>query len=165
MGRMAEQPREPTASPTDQPDQADQQVKPDQPDQQDQLDRPLVRRETHDRIAVLTLDSPANRNALSRAMVAALRAELEAAGADESLHGVLIRSSHRVFCAGADLKEAQSVDMVESARGIIALQRAIAACPVPVVIRLDGPVRAGGIGLVASADIVVASREVSLALT
>jgi enoyl-CoA hydratase/carnithine racemase len=165
MGGMAEQPREPTASPTDQPDQADQQVKPDQPDQQDQLDRPLVRRETHDRIAVLTLDSPANRNALSRAMVAALRAELEAAGADESLHGVLIRSSHRVFCAGADLKEAQSVDMVESARGIIALQRAIAACPVPVVIRLDGPVRAGGIGLVASADIVVASREVSLALT
>jgi enoyl-CoA hydratase/methylglutaconyl-CoA hydratase len=55
--------------------------------------------------------------------------------------------------------------MVESARGIIALQRAMAACPVPVVVRLDGPVRAGGIGLVASADIVVCSREVSFALT
>lgn len=127
--------------------------------------QPLVRRETVDRIAVLTLDSPANRNALSRAMVTALRAELEEASADESLHGVLLRSSHPVFCAGADLKEAQSVDMVESARAIIALERAMAACPVPVVVRLDGPVRAGGIGLVASADIVVCSREVSFALT
>ena len=126
---------------------------------------PLVRRETVDRIAVLTLDSPANRNALSRAMVAALRAELAEASADESPHGVLLCSSHPVFCAGADLKEAQTVDMVESARGIIALQRAMAACPVPVVVRLDGPVRAGGIGLVASADIVVAAREVELALT
>ena len=83
---------------------------------------PLVRRETVDRIAVLTLDSPANRNALSRAMVAALRVELAEASADESLHGILLRSSHPVFCAGADLKEAQSVDMVESARGITAVQ-------------------------------------------
>ncbi|MCA1783535.1 MAG: enoyl-CoA hydratase-related protein [Dermatophilaceae bacterium] len=131
----------------------------------EQPSEPPVLRETLDRIAVLTLDSPANRNALSRAMVAALREELETAGGDESLHGVLIRSSHPVFCAGADLTEAQSVDMVESARGIIALQRAMAACPVPVVVRLDGPVRAGGIGLVASADIVVCSREVSFALT
>lgn len=126
---------------------------------------PMVRRETRDRIAILTLDSPANRNALSRAMVAALREELAEASADESLHGILLRSSHPVFCAGADLKEAQSVDMVESARGIIALQRAMAACPVPVVVQLDGPVRAGGVGLVASADIVVAAREVELALT
>lgn len=131
----------------------------------DHPDEPVVLRDTVDRIAVLTLNSPANRNALSRAMVTALSAELEAASADESLHGVLIRSSHPVFCAGADLKEAQTVDMVEAARSIIALQRTMAACPVPVVVRLDGPVRAGGIGLVASADIVVCSREVSFALT
>jgi len=125
----------------------------------------LVLRETVDRIAVLTLNSHANRNALSRRLVAALGEELQAVSDDDSLHGVLIQSAHRVFCAGADLTEAQSVDMVEAARGIIALQRAMAACPVPVVVRLDGPVRAGGIGLVASADIVVSSREVSFALT
>ena len=110
----------------------------------------LVHRADDDRIAVLTLDSPANRNALSRRLVADLAEHLAEAGADESLHGVLLRSSHPVFCAGADLKEAATVDMVESARGIIALQRAIAALPVPVVCRLDGPVRAGGLGLVAS---------------
>lgn len=128
-------------------------------------DEPLVLREDVDRIAVLTLNSPANRNALSRAMVAELTAALHAASADESLHGVMLQSEHPVFCAGADLKEARTVDMVESARGIIAVQRAIAACAIPVVIRLDGPVRAGGIGLVASADVVICSREVSFALT
>lgn len=126
---------------------------------------PLVIREDDDRIAVLTLNSPANRNALSRALVAQLHEHLEAASADESLHGVVIRSEHPVFCAGADLKEAQSVDMVEAARRVIALERAIAACAVPVVVRLDGPVRAGGIGLVASADVVVCSRDVTFALT
>jgi enoyl-CoA hydratase/carnithine racemase len=125
----------------------------------------LVHRDDDDRIAVITLDSPANRNALSRRLVAELTAHLAEAGADESLHGVLLRSSHPVFCAGADLKEAATVDMVEAARTIIALQRAIADLPVPVVCRLDGPVRAGGLGLVASADLVVCRDDVTFALT
>ena len=125
----------------------------------------LVHRADHDRVAVLTLDSPANRNALSRRLVADLTQHLAEAGADESLHAVLLRSSHPVFCAGADLKEAATVDMVESARGIIALQRAIADLPVPVVCRLDGSVRAGGLGLVASADVVVCRDDVTFALT
>jgi enoyl-CoA hydratase/carnithine racemase len=125
----------------------------------------LVHRDDDDRIAVLTLDSPANRNALSRRLVAELTEHLAEAGADESLHGVLLRSSHPVFCAGADLKEAATVDMVEAARTIIALQRAIADLPVPVVCRLDGPVRAGGLGLVASADLVVCRDDVTFALT
>jgi enoyl-CoA hydratase/carnithine racemase len=125
----------------------------------------LVHRADDDRIAVLTLDSPANRNALSQRLVAELTAHLTDAAGDESLHGVLLRSSHPVFCAGADLKEAQTVDMVDVARTIIALQRAIAALPVPVVTRLDGPVRAGGLGLVASSDLVVCRDDVTVALT
>jgi enoyl-CoA hydratase/carnithine racemase len=125
----------------------------------------LVHRADDDRIAVLTLDSPANRNALSQRLVADLTAHLTEAAGDESLHGVLLRSSHPVFCAGADLKEARTVDMVDAARTIIALQRAIAALPVPVVTRLDGPVRAGGLGLVASSDLVVCRDDVTVALT
>ena len=150
---MAEQPE--TAEPTEFPEHPGE------------LEHPgaLVLRQDVDRIAVLTLNSPANRNALSRALVAELLGHLEAVSADESLQGVLLRSAHPVFCAGADLKEAQSGDMVEAARTIIALERAIVACPVPVVVQLDGPVRAGGIGLVASADVVVCSRGVSFALT
>ena len=125
----------------------------------------LVHRTDDDRIAVVTLDSPANRNALSRRLVAELTQQLAEAGADESLHGVLLRSSQPVFCAGADLKEAATVDMVQSARAIVALQRSIAALPVPVVCRLDGAVRAGGLGLVASADVVVCRDDVTFALT
>lgn len=126
---------------------------------------PLVRREDEDRVAVLTLDSPANRNALSRRLMADLLARLEDVAGDETLHAVLLRSSQRVFCAGADLKEAATVDMVETARTIIELQRRIAALPVPVVVRLDGPVRAGGLGIVAAADVVVCRDDVTFALT
>ncbi len=125
----------------------------------------LVHRHDEGGIAVLTLDSPANRNALSRRLVADLTGHLADAGGDEALHGVLLRSSHRVFCSGADLGEAVQGDMAEGARSIVALQRLIASLPVPVVVRLDGPVRAGGLGLVASADLVVCSSEVSFALT
>ena len=61
------------------------------------------------------------------------------AAADESLVAILLTSSQPVFCAGADLKEAARVDMIEQARRIIAVLRAIVVAPVPVVVRLDGP--------------------------
>ncbi len=126
---------------------------------------PLVRRDDEDRIAVLTLDSPTNRNALSRRLLTELRGHLRDLDADDSVHGVLLRSSQRVFCAGADLTEAAHVDMTESARAIVEVQRRIAALPVPVVARVDGPVRAGGLGLVASADLVLCRDDVTFALT
>ncbi len=131
----------------------------------DEHETPLVRREDDDRVAVLTLDSPANRNALSRRLLAELAAHLRDLEADEGVHAVLLRSSQRVFCAGADLKEAPHVDMTESARAIIDVQRRLVALPVPVVTRLDGPVRAGGLGLVASSDIVLCRDDVTFALT
>ena len=128
-------------------------------------DAPLVRREDQDRIAVLVLDSPANRNALSQRLLGELREHLRDLEVDETLHGVLLRSSQRVFCAGADLKEAAHVDMTDSARAIVDVQRRLVALPVPVVTRLDGPVRAGGLGLVASSDVVLCRDDVTFALT
>ncbi len=137
----------------------------DAPAERDPAGPPLVRRDDEDRIAVITLDSPANRNALSQRLLAELSAHLRDLESDEEVHGVLLRSSQRVFCAGADLKEAAHVDMTESARAIIDVQRRIVALPVPVVTRLDGPVRAGGLGLVASSDLVVCRDDVTFALT
>lgn len=125
----------------------------------------LVIRSEQDRIAVITLDSPANRNALSAALVAELTAHVTEAGRDSGLHGILLRSSGRVFCAGVDLREAMTVDMVAAGRAIVALQRAIATAEVPVVCRVDGPVRAGGLGIVASADVVLAAGDADFALT
>ena len=125
----------------------------------------LVTRHEDDGVAVITLDSPHNRNALSTALLTQLRDAVNEAAADESLVAILLTSSQPVFCAGADLKEAARVDMIEQARRIIAVQRAIVVAPVPVVVRLDGPVRAGGLGLVASADLVVCSETVTFAMT
>jgi methylglutaconyl-CoA hydratase len=124
-----------------------------------------VHYEVEDGVATLTLDSPANRNALSRALVAGLFAGLDRAEGDEAVKVVLLRSADRVFCSGADLSEATSEGMAEGARRIVELQRRIVASPKPVVVRLDGPVRAGGIGIVAAADIVVAGPGASFALT
>ena len=125
----------------------------------------LVHLDVADGVATITLDSPHNRNALSRQLVSELFDGLGRAEQDDEVKVVLLRSADRVFCSGADLSEASADGMVEGARTIVELQRRIVASPKPVVVRLDGPVRAGGIGIVAAADIAVASPEASFALT
>lgn len=125
----------------------------------------LVHLDVADAVATVTLDSPANRNALSRRLVADLSRQFDAAAGDESVRVVLLRSSGRVFCSGADMREAVEGGMVKGARALVALQRQIVALPVPVVVRLDGPVRAGGLGLVGAADVVIAADTVTFALT
>ena len=59
-----------------------------------------------DGVATITLDSPHNRNALSRQLVTELFDALDRAEADDDARVVLIRSEDRVFCSGADLSEA-----------------------------------------------------------
>jgi enoyl-CoA hydratase/methylglutaconyl-CoA hydratase len=125
----------------------------------------LVHHEVADGVATITLDSPANRNALSRQLVGELFERLDQAGADTSARVVLLRSADRVFCSGADLSEAATGSMEDGARAIVDLQRRILEHPLPVVTRLAGPVRAGGLGIVAASDIVVCSEDVTFAFT
>ena len=125
----------------------------------------LVHYSTDGAVGTLTLDSPHNRNALSRQLVAELFAGLEQAAAEPEVKVVLITSTGRVFCSGADLSEASTGGMDEGTRKIVELQRLIVSLDKPVVTRLGGAVRAGGIGIVAAADIVIASEDASFALT
>ena len=125
----------------------------------------LVHYETADQVATLTLDSPHNRNALSRQLVTELFAGIERAAADDDVRVLLVTSADRVFCSGADLSEASTGGMDEGARRIVELQRLIATLDKPVVVRVPGPVRAGGIGIVAAADVAIAAQEASFALT
>jgi enoyl-CoA hydratase/methylglutaconyl-CoA hydratase len=125
----------------------------------------LVHYAVADFVATITLDSPHNRNALSRQLVAELFAGLESAAADPEVKVVLITSAGRVFCSGADLSEASSEGMDEGTRKIVALQRLIVSLDKPVVTRLAGAVRAGGIGIVAASDVVVAAEDATFALT
>ncbi|MEO6605968.1 MAG: enoyl-CoA hydratase-related protein [Aeromicrobium sp.] len=125
----------------------------------------LVHLAVADQIATITLDSDHNRNALSRQLVTELAAHLATAGADGAVKAVLIRSAGTVFCSGADLSEAADGGMVEGAEAIVTLQRQIATLDKPVVVELGGPVRAGGLGIVGAADIVIAAESVTFQLT
>jgi enoyl-CoA hydratase/carnithine racemase len=125
----------------------------------------LVHYEVADAVATVTLDSPHNRNALSRQLVGELFAALEQARADDAVSVVLVRAEGRVFCSGADLAEAAAGGMDEGARRIVDLQLLIATLEKPVVVRVHGAVRAGGIGIVAASDIAIAADEATFALT
>src|SRR5690606_17025070 len=113
-------------------------------------DRPMTARVQYaveGPLARTTLDSPHNRNALSRQLVTELLEALERARDDDAVRVVLIAATGTVFCSGADLSEASTVPMEEGARGIVEVQRRILALPKPVVTRLQGAVRAGGTGI------------------
>ncbi len=125
----------------------------------------LVHLTVADAVATITLDAQHNRNALSRQLVSELFAHLETASADPEVRVVLLQAAGRVFCSGADLAEAAGEGMEEGTRRIVDLQRLLVALDKPVVTRVQGAVRAGGIGLVAASDLVVAAEEATFALT
>src|SRR3954467_11850142 len=117
-------------------------------------------------VATLTLDSPANRNALSRALRAQLRDALAAALADDAVRVVVLDHTGRVFCAGMDLAEAAGGAVEEQGvREFPELLEAIWTSPKPVVAVVRGPARAGGIGLLAACDVVVAGESATFAFS
>ncbi len=136
-------------------------------DTEDETSTPaeLVHYRVDDHVASVVLDSPPNRNALSRRLVAELYDALARAEADEDVRVVLLRAEGRTFCSGADLSEASTDGMEQAAGTIVELQRRIVALPKPVVARVHGAVRAGGIGLVAAADIAVSAHDATFAFT
>jgi enoyl-CoA hydratase/carnithine racemase len=117
-------------------------------------------------VVTITLDSPANRNALSTRLVADLNAALDVAdtavGRGEG-RAIVLTHVPPAFCAGADLKERRT-GPPDSAPMVRALQRLMDA-EVPTIAAVEGPARAGGIGLMASCDLVVVRSDIVFALT
>ncbi|MFI5491694.1 enoyl-CoA hydratase-related protein [Actinoplanes sp. NPDC051859] len=127
----------------------------------------LVRTETVAGVTTLTLDSPSNRNALSSALMTDLLDGLGAALTDAAVRAVVISHTGPVFCSGADLKETAEARAngrvpAELLADVLA---AIWEFPKPVVARVGGPARAGGLGLVAAADIAVCTTESTFAFS
>src|SRR6202035_3179034 len=116
-------------------------------------------------IATVTLDSPHNRNALSRQLIAELTDRLHTAGAAGGVRAVVLTHTGTTFCAGADLSEASTGPMTGTAGGLLALLRLIVELPRPVIASIDGNVRAGGVGLLGACDIVVAGPRSTFAIT
>ncbi|MBC5767071.1 enoyl-CoA hydratase-related protein [Ramlibacter albus] len=121
-------------------------------------------------IAVVTLDNPARRNALSRDMQHGLLAIIHELREDKSVRAVLLTASGNAFCAGADLAgnaipaghehlsrgEATQKVMEEVSNPIITGLREL---PVPVVCAIPGVAAGAGVGIALAADIVVAARS------
>ncbi len=128
----------------------------------------LVKLQTADGVATVTLDSPRNRNALSRQLLVDLEAALDGAITGEAVRVIVLTGEGPAFCAGADLKEQRAARESGAGSPISALPTIFAKlweCPQPVVCRLNGPVRAGGVGLMASCDLVVAPADATFSFT
>src|SRR3954453_13830536 len=106
---------------------------------------PLVRYEVDRSVATLTLDSPHNRNALSGALVAQLEQGLADAAKDPAVRAVELTHTGGTFCPGPARAEAPAGDPNENPRRLGAAMRAIIELPKPLVARVDGHVRAGGL--------------------
>ncbi|MER6688030.1 enoyl-CoA hydratase family protein [Streptomyces minutiscleroticus] len=110
-------------------------------------------------VTTLALDAPERRNALSAGLVGALADALAACGRDDAVRAVVLTHTGTAFCAGADLRDPPGPD------ALVALLRRIVELPKPVVARVLGHVRAGGLGLLGACDIAVAGPEATFAFT
>jgi enoyl-CoA hydratase/carnithine racemase len=124
----------------------------------------LVRTHVHDAVHTITLDSPGNRNALSARLLAELAGAIELAAVDPDVRVVVLTGTGTVFCAGADLSDPPGSDP-DAPFGLPAVLQAITTSPKPVIGRINGHVRAGGLGLVAACDVAVAPLDASFAFS
>ncbi|OIJ69860.1 enoyl-CoA hydratase family protein [Streptomyces mangrovisoli] len=114
----------------------------------------------HERgITTLSLDAVERRNALSAALVGELADALTDCGKDADVRAVVLTHTGTTFSAGADLRDPPRPD------ALVGLLRQIVELPKPVVARVTGHVRAGGLGLLAACDIAAASGAASFAFT
>ncbi len=119
-------------------------------------------------VATITLDSPANRNALSRALMSGLETSLESALNDDRARLIVLTHTGPVFCSGADLKEMRGggpPGQPAGPGGLVTILKTIWRSPKPVIARVGGPTRAGGIGLIAACDMAVAVEEATFAFS
>nr|WP_218127871.1 enoyl-CoA hydratase [Belnapia rosea] len=127
---------------------------------------PPVTRRDEGAVAILTLDRPAARNSLSRAMLSALQAALDGVAADRAIRAVVLAAEGPAFCAGHDLKEitARRADpdggaafFADTMAACSAVMQAVVALPQPVVAAVQGIATAAGCQLAASCDLVIAA--------
>jgi enoyl-CoA hydratase/carnithine racemase len=127
---------------------------------------PLLRSDAEG-ICTLTLNRPAQRNALSVALIQALSAELDRIKEDGSVRVVILTAAGLAFCSGHDLKELRSDPGRAFHEKVFArcsefMQR-IVNLPQPVIAAVNGMATAAGCQLVATCDLAVAAEEASFA--
>ena len=120
-------------------------------------------------VVTLTLNRPRAMNALSEAVLAALKAELDGLARDPDVRVVILAGAGRAFSAGHDLKEMRAAPSLDYYRGLFAactgVMLAIRDLPVPVIARVQGIATAAGCQLVAQCDLAVAASDARFAVS
>jgi len=122
-------------------------------------------------VGIVTLNRPERHNAFDDEMIAELSEAMDWMGGDPAVRVVVISSTGKSYCAGADLawmQRAATYSLEENRRDAGALAdmlHRVSDCPKPVIARVQGPAFGGGVGLVAACDMAVATFETRFALT
>ena len=122
-------------------------------------------------LATVTLDRPAARNAFNEDSVAELAHVFGHLGRSAALRVIVLAANGPAFCAGADLHYMRRMAAYSEAENqadalqLASMLRTIYLCPKPVLARVHGDCYAGGMGLAAACDIIVASEDAGFCLS
>lgn len=120
----------------------------------------LVLFDVEKHVALVTVNDPDHRNAVTGAMSAQLRAAVEQAEADPDVHALVVTGAGSAFCAGADLSAlGAGVGGAEAEEGLLRLYdgfMAVGNCTLPTIAAVNGPAVGAGLNLALAADVRVA---------
>ena len=120
-------------------------------------------------VARLTLNRPAQFNALTAAMIEAMTLALRQIADEPAIRVVVVAANGRAFCAGHDLHEVQQAGAAGEAADLFArcsrMMQALTAIPQPVIARVHGMATAAGCQLVAACDLAVAAQDAQFAVS
>ncbi len=125
----------------------------------------------HGPVARVYLNRPEVRNAFNDGVIAELTAVFRELGRDEGLRAIVLGGHGKAFCAGADLNWMRAMAGYDweqnraDAQALADMLWAVYRCPVPVIGRLHGDCYAGGMGLAAACDVLVAAEGVTFCLS
>lgn len=131
----------------------------------------MIRSQLQGGVGRMVLARPEKKNAFHGEMLAEIERLLAAWAVDPACRVIVLEAEGDTFCSGADLGWMASyagggrAENIASARELGAVFHRIARSPKPVVARIQGAARGGGVGLAAAVDIAVASERASFALT
>ena len=123
------------------------------------------------RVATVTLNRPDVRNAFNETTITELALAFDELGRREDVRAIVLAANGVAFCAGADLNWMKKMagyshaENLDDATRLADMLRTIYLCPKPVVAKVQGDCYAGGMGLVAACDIVVAVEEANFCLS
>jgi len=124
-----------------------------------------------DKVATVTLNRPELRNAFNEQAIAELALAFDELGRNELVRAIVLAANGPAFCAGADLNWMKKMagyshdENQADALRLADMLRTIYLCPKPTVAKVRGDCYAGGMGLVAACDIVVAAEGVNFCLS